>query len=285
MGDVIPFSFHRDDEDFEVRVIARSGEPWFVLNDVCRVLGIANARHAATRLRDCEKDDVALSDAIGRAQDTTVISEQGLYRLVLRSDKPQAAEFQDWVVGEVLPSIRKTGSYHSVAMPTQDTLLERITIAVETQAQAVGYLATDVVTVKTDVVWIKDEQKNQGIRLKAVESIVREATPRRRLFIKGTERTHCRCILEIFHGLCPVCNKCEIVSCDGVLLKTGHKEHFKAVNKPDLYHTWLICLECHGRRHKFPADYFDPDFNNYQQKLRRFIDPAYNQLDMFRRVA
>jgi len=283
MGDVIPFSFHRDNEDFEVRVVARGGEPWFVLGDVCRVLGLGNPSMAARRLRDCEKGVIPI-DTPGGAQETAIISEQGLYRLVLRSDKPQAVEFQDWVVGEVLPSIRKTGSYHH-APQTQDMLLERITVAVETQAQAVGCLATDVGAVKTDVVWIKDEQKNQGIRLKAVEAIVRETKPRRKNFIKGTERTHCHCILEVFHGLCPVCNKCEIVSCDGVLLQTGHKEHYKAVNKPDLYHTWLICVECHGKRHKFPADYFDPDFNNYQQKLRRFIDPAGNQLDMFRRVA
>jgi prophage antirepressor-like protein len=94
--------------DFEIRVIKRDGEPWFVLNDVCHVLGIGNPSMAARRLRDREKDDLSLADPIGREQETTIISEQGLYRLVMRSDKQEARSFQDWVVGEVLPSIRKT---------------------------------------------------------------------------------------------------------------------------------------------------------------------------------
>ena len=100
---------YEDKDDF--RVMDRNGEPWFVLSEVCRKLGIANARDAASRLDDDEKDGVGIADAIGRDQKTTIINESGLYSLILRSNKPDAKRFKKWVTSEVLPAIRKTGSY------------------------------------------------------------------------------------------------------------------------------------------------------------------------------
>jgi Rha family phage regulatory protein len=73
-----------------VRVIVRDGEPWFVLADVCKVLEIANSGNAAARLKENEKDAIRLADTTGRMQSTSIISEAGFYRLVLRSDKPVA---------------------------------------------------------------------------------------------------------------------------------------------------------------------------------------------------
>lgn len=102
--------FKYEDND-QFRVIDREGEPWFVLTEVCKKIGIANPRDAASRLDDDEKDGVGISDAMGREQKTTVISESGLYSLVLRSSKPEAKRFKKWITSEVLPSIRKTGSY------------------------------------------------------------------------------------------------------------------------------------------------------------------------------
>lgn len=102
--------FEYEDND-QFRVIDREGEPWFVLTEVCKKIGIANPRDAASRLDDDEKDGVGISDAMGREQKTTVISESGLYSLVLRSSKPEAKRFKKWITSEVLPSIRKTGSY------------------------------------------------------------------------------------------------------------------------------------------------------------------------------
>jgi anti-repressor protein len=58
-----------------------------------------------------QKDGVGIPDAMGRMQDTNIISEAGLYRLIMRSHVPQAEEFQDWVADEVLPQIRKHGAY------------------------------------------------------------------------------------------------------------------------------------------------------------------------------
>lgn len=94
-----------------VRVMERDGSPWFVAADVCRVLEIANSRDAIGSLDEDEKDGVGITDAIGREQRMSAISESGLYALVFKSRKPQAKEFRKWVTSEVLPTIRKTGRY------------------------------------------------------------------------------------------------------------------------------------------------------------------------------
>ncbi|HFK1499683.1 prophage antirepressor [Bacillus sp. UMTAT18] len=89
----------------------KGGEPWFVAKDVCNVLSIKNSRDALSKLDSDEKDDVGLTDTIGRKQNTSVINESGLYSLIMSSRKPQAKAFKKWVTAEVLPTIRKTGGY------------------------------------------------------------------------------------------------------------------------------------------------------------------------------
>ena len=98
-------------ESSEVRTVQVNGEPWFVLSDVCKVLELSTPARVAERL---EKDEVSQThtiDRMGREQKTTIINESGLYTVILRSDKPQAKPFREWVTSEVLPSIRKHGSY------------------------------------------------------------------------------------------------------------------------------------------------------------------------------
>ena len=95
----------------QVRTILIDGNPWFVIADACKVLEIANVGNAISRLDQDGIRQADVIDSIGRSQQTTVGNEPNLYRLIFRSDKPQAKAFQDWVYGEVLPAIRKTGSY------------------------------------------------------------------------------------------------------------------------------------------------------------------------------
>ena len=91
------------------------GEIWFVAKDVCDVLGISNARDAASTLDDDEKMTVANTDGHsgqrGGAQFFNIINEAGLYALIFRSNKPEAKEFGRWVRHEVLPQIMHTGSF------------------------------------------------------------------------------------------------------------------------------------------------------------------------------
>lgn len=98
-----------------VRVVECNGEPWFVASDVCRALSIINSRDAIARLDDDEKADVGLTDissnGVTQSRNMSIVNEPGLYTLVLGSRKPEAKAFKRWITHEVIPSIRKTGSY------------------------------------------------------------------------------------------------------------------------------------------------------------------------------
>ena len=91
----------------EVRTVVLNSEPMFCLADVCKALDIKNATDVAKRLDDDERTRLNL----GRQGETNFVTESGLYAVILRSDKPNAKKFRKWITGEVLPSIRKTGSY------------------------------------------------------------------------------------------------------------------------------------------------------------------------------
>ncbi|MEJ9210089.1 phage antirepressor [Bacillus smithii] len=97
-------------QEHQVRTILKDGEPWFVAKDVCNVLEIKNSRDAISRLDDDEKD-VALTDTLGGKQEMAIVNEPGLYTLILGSRKPEAKAFKRWITHEVIPTIRKTGSY------------------------------------------------------------------------------------------------------------------------------------------------------------------------------
>ena len=103
---ITPFTFNGQ----AIRVAAQDGEHWFASADVCGLLKIRNPRSAVARLDDDEKG-VANNDTLGGTQALSVVNESGLYHLIFRSRKPQAKAFRRWVTTEVLPSIRKTGSY------------------------------------------------------------------------------------------------------------------------------------------------------------------------------
>lgn len=93
-----------------------AGEPWFVAKDVCDVLELSNVGQALARLDDDEKSSITLNDGTPGNPNRAIVSESGLYALVLASRKPEAHEFKRWVTHEVLPQIRKTGGY----IPTTD---------------------------------------------------------------------------------------------------------------------------------------------------------------------
>lgn len=104
-----------------VRTVEKGGEPWFVLKDVCGVLGISNASDVAKRL---DRDEVTRLNLGGLSGETNVINESGLYNVILRSDKPEARPFRKWVTSEVLPAIRRTGRYSASTDPDKAVLAE-----------------------------------------------------------------------------------------------------------------------------------------------------------------
>lgn len=123
MSNIIPFDF----DGHPIRVVTDdSGEPWFAANEICEVLGFGNPRDAVARHVD--EDDVGKRDTIdglGRKQLTNHVNESGMYALIFGSTKAEAKRFKRWVTSEVLPSIRRTGSYtgqvsQQMAAPLRD---------------------------------------------------------------------------------------------------------------------------------------------------------------------
>lgn len=87
-----------------------NNEPWFVAKDVCDILEISKYRDAVSRLDDDEVGSV-LVDTLGGKQEMGAINESGLYSIIMKSRKTEAKKFKKWITHEVIPSIRKTGSY------------------------------------------------------------------------------------------------------------------------------------------------------------------------------
>lgn len=99
----------------DVRTVTINGEPWFVGKDVAEILGYSNTRKALADHVDGEDklDGVTIRDSIGREQSPVFINESGLYALIFGSKLESAQRFKHWVTSEVLPAIRKTGSYQA----------------------------------------------------------------------------------------------------------------------------------------------------------------------------
>lgn len=110
-GELIQFGF----EGQEVRVhLDEAGNPWWVLADVCRILELSNPSDVLRRLESDEwitLESIEGNPRAGIPHQMTIVNEKGLYNVIFRSTKPEAKRLKNWVFGEVLPSIRKTGSY------------------------------------------------------------------------------------------------------------------------------------------------------------------------------
>src|ERR1700732_4982163 len=107
-ADVIPLVFPETNK--RVRVLIIDGAPWWVARDVCNVLEMERPDAALRGLDDDEKGAHSVSTP-GGDQRMSVISESGLYSMILRSRKAEARAFKKWITSEVLPEIRRTGGY------------------------------------------------------------------------------------------------------------------------------------------------------------------------------
>lgn len=141
----------------EIRTVEKDDGLWWVLKDVCDVLGLSNPTMIASRL---DEDERAKFD-LGRQGETNIINESGLYNVILRSDKPQAKNFKRWVTHEVLPSIRRHGAYM-----TEKTLEEAILNP--------DYLLKLAQTLKDET----DKRKALESKTKVQEQIIMELKPR-----------------------------------------------------------------------------------------------------------
>jgi len=145
-NEIIPFSYQGN----EVRSLLLDGEPWFVAKDVCEILDIANTTDAVSRL---DSDEVTRFNLGGLSGETNIVSESGLYSLTLGSKKPEAKPFKRWITHEVIPQIRKIGSY------VTPSCIEDLIIM---QAQAMKDLRQEVSETKSQV--IENAQQVQAIK-------------------------------------------------------------------------------------------------------------------------
>lgn len=120
----------------QVRTVTdENGQALFVLNDVCAVLGIANPRNVAGRL-DPDMRGVRDMDTPGGRQTLAVVTEPGLYSVIMRSNSAGSAPFRRWVTAEVLPTIRRTGSYGTTPALSGQALIAAAVIEAQAMIEA-----------------------------------------------------------------------------------------------------------------------------------------------------
>lgn len=146
-----------NNEEFgEVRTVIVNDEPMFCLADVCKALDISHITDVKNRLKEDGVGTTEVIDRLGRKQNATFINEGNLYKVIFQSRKESAERFTDWVTDEVLPSIRKTGSYNINEPKIDKTLLNP-------QMQL-------LITMTENLAMQEIEQKKQAERLQNVEN-------------------------------------------------------------------------------------------------------------------
>lgn len=152
MNDLAVF---KNEEFGEVRTLQKDDEVWFVASDVCRALEIGNPSQALTRLEEDEKSTIISNEGATKGREINIISEAGLYNLVLGSRKPEAKAFKRWITHEVVPQIRKTGSYGVAKTPTE--MLVLMAQELDKQSKAVLEVKEDVKRLESKIMTVPNE--------------------------------------------------------------------------------------------------------------------------------
>lgn len=167
----------------QIRTMIIDDEPWFVGKDIAEALGYAKARNAiADHVAEDDARKQGVIDSIGRMQETTFINESGLYALIFGSKLPTAKEFKHWVTSEVLPSIRKTGSY-TKQKPTS-------AIAAEKRATAMVINAKNRVADRMLKLYMQAEVKPEYQILALQDYFGDDGIQLPRIALKGTKVTY-----------------------------------------------------------------------------------------------
>lgn len=159
MQQIMPFEYRGR----QVRTIVRDDETWWVLVDVCKILGLSNTSSVAARLDDDERAKFNL----GRQGTGFCVNESGLYAVLLRSDKPEAKPFKRWVTHEVLPAIRRTGEYKTSATPIAQEQCKMVSdVPVNREAQKIMSEMQDLPGAISEVLYLynayRPEEERKG---------------------------------------------------------------------------------------------------------------------------
>lgn len=149
----------------EIRTITKDDEPMFCLADVCKALELEQVSRVKARLKTDGVTTSKVIDRLGREQEATFINESNLYKTIFQSRKDSAERFTDWVTSEVLPTIRKTGSYSKPL-----TTSEQIRLL----AQGNTELTERVDKVEDKIISIEEETPLYGCEIEEVQKHVRK---------------------------------------------------------------------------------------------------------------
>ncbi|KDA05546.1 hypothetical protein DC31_13720 [Microbacterium sp. CH12i] len=144
----------------EVRTVVIDGDPWFVASDVARILGYRDASNFTRRLEDDEKGTHPVSTP-GGVQSVTVVSESGLYVAVIGSQVEGARDFKRWVTRDVIPAIRRTGSYVAAPELSDDEIVHQ---ALAITARRVEQLETRVAELEPVAAHAETFRQAEGLR-------------------------------------------------------------------------------------------------------------------------
>ncbi|WP_281659097.1 BRO family protein [Halobacillus sp. Cin3] len=135
----------------QLRIMEHDQEPLFLLRDVCEILELGQVAGVRRRLDDDVISNHPIQDTLGRTQQATFVNEDGLYDVILDSRKPEAKSFRKWITSEILPSIRKNGSYQLNPPSTQLEILQGAVNQMVKQEKRVTQLEGEVNTISNIV--------------------------------------------------------------------------------------------------------------------------------------
>jgi prophage antirepressor-like protein len=218
-------------ENWSVRVVTIDGETWWVLADVCQALELTNTTRTAERLDADELSNTQVVDSAGRKQEVLIVSEPGLYKLIATSNKPVAKRFDRWVRHDVLPSIRKTGTYGSPSLTPP------------IQIQAIS----DLFDQKLEPVIRRQDAMDKKLSL-VVDNTNEMATKGRKDASAETIRVHGKVIRYHYDKKCP-CLECNItiMDDDGFIQYAWHHHHQFDHNNNSPKAMIPLAVECHKR--------------------------------------
>ena len=156
----------------EVRTILIDGEPWFVGKDVANALGYKKVTEALqTNVDEMDSTLMGVMDSMGREQKTKVINESGLYSLIFGSKLDSAKKFKRWVTSEVLPSLRKTGTYGAPkTIPEQIQLLAQGNVELNHRVDNLSE-RMDKIEMDLPVLPLEADQITEAVRRKGVSAM------------------------------------------------------------------------------------------------------------------
>lgn len=179
-------------EDFgEIRTVQLNNEPLFCLSDICKALEVKNTTDVAKRLED---DEVTRFNLGGQVGETNFVSESGLYSVILRSDKPNAKRFRKWITSEVIPSIRKTGTYSARTLSPKFQLMQGLLDQMaeqEQRLQGVETFCSNVKEVMATPIGDWREEMNSHVRKIAKSSGIDYRALYTELYIELEKRAKC----------------------------------------------------------------------------------------------